>query len=41
MSATVSRVAIAGGEVEQVSDAAVVADPSGNRLVLTIAIPAI
>ncbi len=41
LSATVSRVAIAGGEVEQVSDAAVVADPSGNRLVLTISDSAI
>lgn len=41
LSAAVSRVAIAGGEVEQQGDAALVTDPSGNRLLLTVADPAI
>ncbi|HET9662167.1 MAG TPA: VOC family protein [Thermomicrobiales bacterium] len=39
LSATVSRVAIAGGAIEQQGDAAVVSDPSGNRLLLTLADP--
>jgi catechol 2,3-dioxygenase len=41
LSATVSRVAIAGGEIEQQGDAAVVSDPSGNRLLLTLSDAAI
>ena len=36
LSAAVSGVAIAGGEVEQLGDDAMVADPSGNRLLLTL-----
>lgn len=41
LSAAVSRVAIAGGEIRQEGDAAVVVDPSGNRLLLTLSDPAI
>ncbi len=40
LSAAVSRVAIAGGEVEREGDGAVVVDPSGNRLVLALSDPA-
>jgi catechol 2,3-dioxygenase len=40
LSATVSRVAIAGGAIEQQGDAAIVSDPSGNRLLLTLSDPA-
>lgn len=36
LSAAVSRVAIAGGEIEQLGDAALVSDPSGNRFLLTL-----
>lgn len=36
----VSRVAIAGSEIEQQGDAAMVSDPSGNRLLLTLVDPA-
>ena len=38
--AAVSRVAIAGGNVEQQGDAAMVTDPSGNRVLLALADPA-
>jgi catechol 2,3-dioxygenase len=41
LSATVSRVAIAGGEIEQIGDAAMVLDPSGNRFLLTLSDAAI
>ncbi len=41
LTAAVSRVAIAGGEIEQQGDAAMVSDPSGNRLLLTLVDPAI
>lgn len=37
---TVSRVAIAGGTFEQQGDDAMVVDPSGNRLLLTLSDPA-
>jgi catechol 2,3-dioxygenase len=36
LTAAVSRVAVAGGEIEQIGDAAMVSDPSGNRLLLTL-----
>jgi catechol 2,3-dioxygenase len=39
LSAAVSRVAIAGGEIGQQGDAALVSDPSGNRLLLTLSDP--
>ena len=39
LSAAVSRVALAGGTVEQQGDAAMVIDPSGNRVVLTLVDP--
>ena len=41
LTATVSRVAIAGSEIEQIDDAAMVTDPSGNQLLLTLVDPAI
>jgi catechol 2,3-dioxygenase len=41
LTAAVSHVAIAGGEIGQEGDAALVSDPSGNRLLLTLADPAI
>jgi catechol 2,3-dioxygenase len=37
----VSRVAIADGAIEQIGDAAMVVDPSGNRLLLTLSDPVI
>lgn len=37
LSHAVSRVAIAGGGIEQIRDAAMVSDPSRNRLLLTLA----
>jgi catechol 2,3-dioxygenase len=37
---TVSRVAIADGAIEQLGDDAMVVDPSGNRLLLTLSDPA-
>lgn len=40
LSETVSRVAITGGEIAQDGDAAVVSDPSGNRLMLAVVDPA-
>ncbi len=40
LTAAVSRVAIAGGTIEQQGDAAMVTDPSGNRLLLTLFDPA-
>jgi hypothetical protein len=36
LTAAVSRVAIAGGDIEQQGDAAMVTDPSGNRVLLTL-----
>jgi catechol 2,3-dioxygenase len=41
LSATVSRVAIAGGDIEQLGDAAMISDPSGNRLLLALSDPAL
>ncbi len=41
LTAAVSRVAIGGGEIEQIGDSAMVADPSGNRVLLTLVDPAI